>query len=73
MSEESLRLDLLRSRIVLVDFNMRQRLRKDVGMVDSAGRALRQAAMDRFAALDQYGDLTTEHVGLAGQTIISVR
>ncbi|WP_246023531.1 hypothetical protein [Nocardia yunnanensis] len=43
--------------------------RKVVQVVDTAGRALRQAAVDRLAVLDQYGDLTSEHVRLTAQTL----
>ncbi|MFC9472443.1 Mu transposase C-terminal domain-containing protein [Nocardia sp. FBN12] len=38
-------------------------------MVDPAVLALRQAAADRLAVLDQHGDLTSHHVRLAAQTV----
>lgn len=38
-------------------------------MVDAGGRALRQAAADRLAALDELGELSSDHVRLSAATL----
>lgn len=38
-------------------------------MADAAKRALRQAAVDRLAVLDQHGDLSSDHVRLTAETL----
>lgn len=38
-------------------------------MADAAKRALRQAALDRLAVLDQHDDLSSDHVRLAADTL----